>query len=148
MKNRKQTIPTAARIVIGVFGGAAILLVVARMATAMQYEYDSLNRLTKVTYDDGRIVTYTYDEVGNRLRKIVTGTPTVPMDFNGDGDVDPDDFAIFDSCFSGPAIPHNGTPNCVKADTELDSDVDQSDFGIFQRCYSGQGIPSDPGCGN
>lgn len=37
------------------------------------YEYDNLNRLTKVTYADGTVVQYTYDAVGNRLTKTVEG---------------------------------------------------------------------------
>ena len=37
------------------------------------YEYDNLNRLTKVTYANGAVVQYTYDAVGNRLTKTVEG---------------------------------------------------------------------------
>ena len=40
------------------------------------YEYDNLNRLTKVTYADGTVVQYTYDNVGNRLTKTVTSAQT------------------------------------------------------------------------
>ena len=40
------------------------------------YEYDNLNRLTKVTYANGAVVQYTYDNVGNRLTKSVTGAQT------------------------------------------------------------------------
>lgn len=40
------------------------------------YEYDNLNRLTKVTYANGAVVQYTYDAVGNRLAKAVTSTQT------------------------------------------------------------------------
>lgn len=32
---------------------------------AMEYQYDKLNRLTKVTYEDGSYVTYEYDANGN-----------------------------------------------------------------------------------
>jgi YD repeat-containing protein len=31
------------------------------------YTYDELNRLTSVTYDDGRRLVYRYDEAGNML---------------------------------------------------------------------------------
>jgi YD repeat-containing protein len=31
------------------------------------YEYDERGRLIKITYEDGKTVTYTYDAVGNRL---------------------------------------------------------------------------------
>lgn len=37
-----------------------------------QYSYDSLGRLTSVTYSDGSVVRYTYDSAGNRTQHIVT----------------------------------------------------------------------------
>jgi YD repeat-containing protein len=37
------------------------------VAHAAVYEYDELDRLIKVTYDSGQIVTYTYDDAGNML---------------------------------------------------------------------------------
>ena len=40
---------------------------------AQTYTYDNLNRLTKVVYDNGTTVSYTYDELGNRTSKEVTG---------------------------------------------------------------------------
>lgn len=41
--------------------------------TSANYTYDNMNRLTKVTYSDGASVTYTYDALGNRLTKRVSG---------------------------------------------------------------------------
>ncbi len=38
-----------------------------------KYEYDAMNRLAKVTYGNGVVVTYTYDALGNRLTKKVDG---------------------------------------------------------------------------
>lgn len=38
------------------------------------YTYDNLNRLTSVTYANGTTVNYTYDALGNRLTKTVTGS--------------------------------------------------------------------------
>ena len=49
-----------------------------------KYEYDELNRLTKVTYSSGAIVTYTYDDLGNRKTKTVNGG-YLRGDVNGDG---------------------------------------------------------------
>jgi hypothetical protein len=69
-----------------------------------------------------------------------------PADFDGDGDVDQDDHAGFESCASGPAIPHDGSEICQIADFDTDGDVDQSDFGIFQRCISSGDRPGDPTC--
>ena len=37
------------------------------------YTYDSNNRLTKVVYSNGTTITYTFDALGNRLTKKVTG---------------------------------------------------------------------------
>ena len=40
----------------------------------VNYEYDLLNRLTKVTYSNGVSISYTYDALGNRISKIVKGS--------------------------------------------------------------------------
>ncbi|HSA29788.1 MAG TPA: right-handed parallel beta-helix repeat-containing protein [Phycisphaerae bacterium] len=74
--------------------------------------------------------------------------PVVPADLDGDGDVDGSDFQLFQSCASGPAIPHNGTRTCQATDLDHDGDVDQADFGLWQRCFSGAGTPADPNCAN
>lgn len=36
------------------------------VATTATYTYDELNRLTQVSYDDGTVIVYAYDEIGNR----------------------------------------------------------------------------------
>lgn len=43
----------------------SIFLVNSDLSTAQIYEYDNLNRLTKVIYEDGYIIEYSYDEYGN-----------------------------------------------------------------------------------
>ena len=67
-------------------------------------------------------------------------------DLDCDGDVDQDDVRVFESCASGPAVPHSGTPTCQTADLDHDNDIDQSDFAAFQRCLSGPDVPADPNC--
>ncbi len=41
--------------------------------STVKYEYDELNRLTQVVYGNGVTVSYTYDELGNRLTKKTKG---------------------------------------------------------------------------
>lgn len=44
-------------------------------AETTTHEYDSLNRLTRTIYTDGTAITYTYDDVGNRLAEVVSSVP-------------------------------------------------------------------------
>ena len=37
----------------------------------VSYEYDSLNRVTKATYSNGKTVLYVYDQAGNIVQKNV-----------------------------------------------------------------------------
>lgn len=89
---------------------------------------------------------WSYFNFDNVIFEAVAVPPAIPGDFDGDGDVDLDDFGSFQSCASGPALPHDGSPLCRKVDIDNDNDVDQSDFAIFQRCLSGPDMPADPGC--
>lgn len=57
------------------------------------------------------------------------------FDFDGDRDVDGDDFTVFAACLSGPSI--SRSEDCEKCDRDGDGDVDQDDFGAFQRSYTG-----------
>ena len=72
------------------------------------------------------------------------GPAEVPADLDDDGDVDLDDFGLFQPCVSGPGI--SPAPGCEDRDCDADRDVDQSDFGLFQRCFSGAGKPTNSGC--
>jgi len=49
----------------------ALLVGLAPAARATQYEYDALNRVTKVTHDNGNSVSYTYDAAGN-IKSVIT----------------------------------------------------------------------------
>ena len=75
--------------------------------------------------------------------------PSAPFpDLDEDGDVDANDYGIFEGCASGPEVPRTQTDTCRRADFDKDNDVDQCDFGEFQRCYSGENIPAAAGCSN
>jgi YD repeat-containing protein len=41
-------------------------------ASGINYTYDALGRLTSITYDNGTVLFYTYDAVGNRVTQGVT----------------------------------------------------------------------------
>lgn len=74
---------------------------------------------------------------------------TVPSsvgDFNGDGDVDLEDFGRFQACMSGSNVPQTD-PACEQAKIDDDNDVDVYDYDIFKDCISGANIPVDPNCG-
>jgi YD repeat-containing protein len=49
------------------------LVAAAPAASATQYEYDALNRVTKVTYANGHTVSYRYDPAGNITSVITVG---------------------------------------------------------------------------
>ena len=69
------------------------LLFATLQTFAQTYTYDNLNRLTKVVYDNGTTITYTFDALGNRITKKVTGatsttyTITVAVKPSGSGTV-------------------------------------------------------------
>ena len=60
-------------------------------ANAARYEYDPLNRLTRVVYDENTSIEYSYDSVGNRTRRLVIEPPN--PDINRSGKVNFADFA-------------------------------------------------------
>jgi YD repeat-containing protein len=54
-------------------------LFMSRKTVAITYEYDSLNRLLRVDYQNGNVIEYTYDAVGNRTSSVIIGT-IIPED--------------------------------------------------------------------
>ena len=51
---------------------------------AVRYEYDDLDRLTTVIYDNGKAIGYSYDAVGNSTEKMLGAKG----DLNANGDYD------------------------------------------------------------
>jgi len=68
----------------------SIILLLFRICqgATITYNYDNLNRLTKVVYGNGISEEFTYDAAGNRLTHIVRGAdpapPTGSIFINGD----------------------------------------------------------------
>ena len=52
--------------------GALLICCGAAEAGTTQYQYDALGRLVEVIFPDGVIVTYAYDQAGNRTSKVVS----------------------------------------------------------------------------
>jgi hypothetical protein len=69
----------------------------------------------------------------------------IRVDFDGDDDVDQEDFGFFQSCMSGAGVAQVN-PACFDARLDVDEDVDGDDFAIFVGCMSGPNTPADPTC--
>jgi hypothetical protein len=59
----------------------------------------------------------------------------LPGDVDWDGDVDLDDYAVWQTCLAGPGIP--GAGGCQNGDLDGDADVDLADFAAFQEAFTG-----------
>ncbi len=70
---------------------------------------------------------------------------SVKPDYDGDTDVDQDDFGHLQECFTGPGVTVTD-PNCANAPLDADDDVDIDDFAVLQSCMSGRDIPADRDC--
>ena len=87
---------------------------------------------------------YEIEGINGFTPQLIAPIPAIPGDFDQDGDVDADDFAVFKACWSGPDVTYAG--DCGRWDFDHDGDVDLEDFAVFQRCYSGRAKPADPNC--
>jgi len=47
--------------------------------TNIVYQYDKLNRVTRVTYPNGTIIDYSYDQLNNRTSKIIAAASQLPI---------------------------------------------------------------------
>ncbi len=95
---------------------------------------------------DWRMVRDGYSWFGPTVSQEVIVEPgTPPADFDDDGDVDLDDYAHLQECFSGSANPQPD-PDCTDAKFDADNDVDDVELAAFLDCMSGAGVPYDPDC--
>lgn len=99
--------------------------ILASADTSASYTYDNLNRLKKVTYSNGVTVNYTYDALGNRTKKTVTGTGQLRGDVNSDGTVNINDvISLINYVLKGDS---NGV-NLSNSDCDYDGNVNINDL--------------------
>lgn len=106
--------------------------------------YD-LTGLTAGEYTD--TITVSSLEAGNSPQtvSVTVNILTVAPDFDGDGDVDLQDYAFLQSCF-GTLGPIFDPPECEAAELSGNSSIDATDLLRFMGCLNGPGIPADPAC--
>jgi YD repeat-containing protein len=112
------------------------LSVFVRAGYRIEYEYDSLDRLIKVTHPNNKTVNYIYDAVGNRTYKVIVKGPLNP-DINHSGRVDFIDFAILaqDWLKFGEYLP---------GDINKDGIVDIEDLAVMADYWLTSGKPQPP----
>lgn len=71
--------------------------------------------------------------------------PFMVIDRDRDGDVDMSDFAWFQTCMTGNAVPYTNAA-CADADRDSDFDIDTADLNVFLGCLSGPDIPATANC--
>lgn len=71
--------------------------------------------------------------------------PLVKADLDRDGDVDMEDFGLFQACLDVAGEP--APAGCSDARLDGDSDIDPDDTAIFMDCLTAPGIPANPDCG-
>lgn len=102
---------------------AFMLATLQASAQSTKYEYDANHRLTKVTYSSGIVVNYTYDELGNRLSKTITGG-LLRGDVNSDGKVNATDIVELTTAINDEP---SSTYQAVAADVNGDGEVTADD---------------------
>ena len=65
-------------------------------------------------------------------------------DFDGDADVDQDDFGVLQGCLGiGDLV---AVPGCARTDLNSDGSINQNDRALWTGCVSGPGIAANPDC--
>ncbi|MCP4591748.1 MAG: PEP-CTERM sorting domain-containing protein [bacterium] len=64
-----------------------------------------------------------------------TSALALPGDFDGDGDIDLNDYTNFEACFEGPGV--GTSAGCDAGDMDVDSDVDMWDAVTFTTAFTG-----------
>jgi len=83
-----------------------------------------------------------------QMLRVELTVETVAPDFDGDGDVDMEDFSYIQLCFTPPSTPPALPPGCEDADLTGDERVNAADCAILQACLSGSNIFAHRACAN
>lgn len=76
---------------------------------------------------------------GYRFAFKITRVVSLPGDFDGDGDVDQDDFDAFEQCFTGAG--GQAGAGCELGDFDGDDDIDCDDWALFVLAWTEAGTP-------
>jgi glucose/arabinose dehydrogenase len=76
---------------------------------------------------------------------VTVNVKTVLPDFDADGDVDLEDFAYLQGCYS-PFLGASPLAGCEAANLDGDNDVDPQDAVVFQNCLSAASVLAAPAC--
>ena len=89
-----------------------------------------------------------YDEVelSTEAGPSPCANPDLRFDADGDGDVDQDDFAAFQSCYTGTGAGGYDCDACRCMNSDGDLDIDEDDYIAFEDCASGPDAPADVSC--
>ena len=91
--------------------------------------------------------TYQYDEIQVTVESapLPCANPDLRFDADGDGDVDQDDFAVLQACYTGASGTY-ACPTCRCLNADTDSDIDSDDLEAFEQCASGPDVPAEVTC--
>jgi hypothetical protein len=67
-------------------------------------------------------------------------------DWDGDGDLDLNDFAALQRCITGPEPAQSLPDACLCFDLERDRILYAAELDAFVACASGPAVPADPAC--
>jgi len=116
----------------------------------VQLDYIDLIRITDAKGNDmhpGPLGAITTEVDGVIVLPYMADCSDPFADTDDDGDVDQDDFAKWQICYTGDQNPINAA-ECNCFDRDNDNDVDGTDLDAFEACAgtSGPGIPADSAC--
>jgi len=117
-----------------------LVLFVTLSAWAITYNYDDLNRVVSVQYGEYKMISYSYDEVGNRVEMIII-TPDV-SDLDSNSNSVPDVWEISNAQQLSYPAGHDSDGDGVPDTDEYPAGTDPSDSDSVFTVSSFSNIPS------